>query len=72
MADYQNALSGVALKTPDGKRYFIPQKMLEGFSVEDPSGTSVLDQQIAAAPAPLQAHSVSIDRSVVRSSGLFF
>jgi len=70
MSDPKNALAGVVLKTPKGDTYFIPQKVLEGFRVEDPAGKTMLDQLVASAPgssAPLQAHSVSIERSVLQT-----
>jgi hypothetical protein len=68
MSSPQNTLPGIIFKSPDGRTYFIPQKVLNGFEIQDPAGKTVLEQLITAAPTPgLQAYSVSINRSALQS-----
>ncbi len=52
MSSPQNTLPGIIFKSPDGRTYFIPQKVLNGFEIQDPAGKTVLEQLITAAPTP--------------------
>jgi hypothetical protein len=61
-----HTVSGVVFKSAEGKTYFIPHKVMEGFRVDDPAGQKMLDQHISStATAPLQAHSVAMDRNAL-------
>jgi hypothetical protein len=69
--DPQNTASGVVLKTRNGKTYFIPQKVLDGFSVEPAAGREALDKIIQKPTEMHEAFSVNIDRDLLRQVFIF-
>jgi len=56
--------AGIVL-TRGEKIYFIPHRVLEGFSVEHPAGQEVLRKAIAEVPAH-NAYAVTVDRDILQ------
>jgi hypothetical protein len=70
MSDKPQTTSGVVLKKDD-KVYFIPQKVLDGFAVENSPGIEMLNKTTEKPVETHQAFSVNIDRDLARQVFIF-
>ncbi len=71
MSSPHNTTSGVVLKTEDGKVYFLPQRVLDGFAVNNSPGIEMLTKAIQKPTQTHEAFSVSIDPNLARDIFIF-